>query len=393
MRRALFVVAILLSGLVLMLWAATADLRSPLFPDQHRAWAGSDFRVVMGGAAQDESRLRIGAVGEDRTALQSVVLNGIEAAEYPILRYRFEQFPHTLELSLVFRRADAEDVTVVSLPWPGDSDAYFDLGTVPEWQGRITEIAFAEYPTPQVVPPMQGFRPFTLVDAALSSRSWSGDLSALMTDWLGYWPWSQRSVHALGRDTDTPRAQSLVLCVVLFITISLIWAFLLLGLRGPRLLRVAVIATVLGWLLLDLQWHSGLRWRYEATRNLYAGFDWPQRELHSADSDIVETAISLKSALRDVPENTRILVHAGSSFALLRLVYHMLPLNVGVFAQAMSASAGAPLPDGTLIVVYDAEGWTYDSGKHVLDGGGLELPGDAILRRGKLLVMRYRGNP
>lgn len=387
MKRGLFVIALLLSGFLILLWAADVDWKSPMSSDHSRHWNGSDFRVVMGGAVEDEQRLLIGAVGDNRTALQSVTLNGIEAADYPILRYRFDQFPHTLELSLVFRRADAEDVTVVSLPWPGTSEATFNLGTVPEWQGRITEIAFAEYPTPQVVPPMQGFKPFALVDVALHERSWGGELSALMTDWLGYWPWSQRSVHALGRDTDTPRAQSLVLCIVLFILVVVFWAAVLLGLRGVRLVQSVAICVALGWLVLDLQWHSGLRWRYAATKNLYAEFDWPQRELHSADSDIIAAATSIKSLLRDVPENSRILIHSESSFALLRLVYHLLPLNVAVFAQATATHT--PLPNGTLIIVYEAEGWGYDPARRVLEGGGVVIPGDLLLRNGNLLVMRY----
>ncbi|MFZ1622475.1 hypothetical protein, partial [Dokdonella sp.] len=172
MRRLLFALFVLLGLGGILGWAAGIQPSSPFVASQMRNWDGSDFRVVMGGAAQDETRLRIGAVGENRTALQSVVLNGIDADENPILRYRFEQFPHTLELSLVFRRAGDDDVTVVSLPWPGNGSAWFDLGTVPEWRGQITELAFAEYPTPQIVPPMQGFRPFTLVDASLASRSW-----------------------------------------------------------------------------------------------------------------------------------------------------------------------------------------------------------------------------
>ncbi len=393
MRKLLFVVALLLSTGAVLIWASGIHWTSPLFSSEPRHWDGSDFRVVMGGAAQDETRLRIGAVGENRTALQSVVLNGIEAVESPILRYRFEQFPHTLELSLVFRRVGDDDVTVVSLPWPGDGDAWFDLGTVPQWQGRITELAFAEYPTPQIVPPMQGFRPFTLVNASLASRSWYGDLSALATDWLGQWPWSQRSVHALGRDTDTPRAQSLLLCLMLVIAAAVLWAIMILRLRGRALLRLSIIAVVLGWLLLDLQWQSGLNWRHAATQSLYAEFDWPERELHSADEDIVETARELKTTLRELPENSRILVHAGSSFAVLRLVYHLLPMNVGVLSQAMEKVPGQPLPKGSVIIVYDVPGWTYDPDKHLLQGGGLEFPGKILMRHDRLLVLSVTESP
>ncbi len=393
MRKAIFAIAVLLSVAAIFAWAAGLQWSSPFFASQPRHWDGSDFRVVIGGAAQDETRLRIGAVGENRTALQSVSLNGIEASENSILRYHFEQFPHTLELSLVFRRVGDEDVSVVSLPWPGDGDASFDLGSVPEWQGRITELAFAEYPTPQIVPPMQGFRPFTLVNASLSPRSWRGDLSALATDWLGQWPWSQRSVHALGRDTDTPRAQSLQLCLMLVIASLILWAIVILRLRGASLLRFSVFAFVIGWLLLDLQWQAGLRWRLAATQSLYAEFDWPERELHAADHDIVEIARELKSVLREEPENSRILVHAESSFSVLRLVYHLLPLNVGVLAQALVKAPGQALPIGSIVIVYDTPGWSYDPKLHLLEGGGLKFNCEILLSGNRLLVMRVRRQP
>ncbi len=388
MRNSFFALAVLLSVAGILAWAAGLQWSAPFFSSQPRHWDGSDFRVVIGGAAQDETRLRIGAVGENRTALQSVVLNGIEAAENPILRYRFEQFPHTLELSLVFRRAGDEDVTVVALPWPGDHDAWFDLDAVPEWQGRITELAFAEYPTPQIVPPMQGFRPFTLVDVSLSPRSWRGDLSALATDWLGQWPWSQRSVHALGRDTDTPRAESLQLCLMLVIASVLIWSILILRTRRAALVRLSVVLVVIGWLLLDLQWQSGLRWRYAATQSLYAEFEWPERELHAADRDVVDAARDLKANLRELPENSRILVHAESSFTVLRLLYHLLPMNVGVLAHAVTKTPGQPLPDGSIVIVYDTPGWSYDPERHRLSGGGLQLSGELLMRRSRLLVLR-----
>ncbi|MGB0132769.1 hypothetical protein [Dokdonella sp.] len=388
MKRLLFAIVLLASFGLLLLWAAGAELHSPMFADQQRNWTGSEFRVVMGGAAQDEDRLRIGAVGDDRTALQSIALNGVDAMENPILRYNFAQFPHTLELSLVFRRVGDEDVTVVSLPWPRDGNSWFDLGTVPEWNGRITELAFAEYPTPQVVPPMQGFKPFTLVGASLSSRSWQGDLSALLTDWTGQWPWSQRSVHALGRDTDTPRAQSLVLCLLLAVGLVLIWSFAILKVRGAGLLRLGVLALFVGWLLLDLQWHSGLRWRHSATEVLYSEFSWPDRELHSADRDIVETAHELKLALRDLPGNTRVLVHSASSFTVLRLIYHLLPMNVGVLAQAKATAPDEPLSDGSVVVFYDIAGWRYDPQKRMMEGDGLRLPGEIIHRRDRLIVLK-----
>lgn len=393
MRWAAFGLAAVISLTVLLGWAAGVDVSSPLWSQTVRTWNGTEFRVVMGGAAEDGTRLRVGTVGENRTALQSVALNGIDAAENPILRYRFEQFPHTLELSLVFRRAGDEDVSVVSLPWPGEGEAAFDLASVPEWKGRITELAFAEYPTPQVVAPTQGFEPFTLVGGSLSSRSWSGDFAALATDWLGHWAWSQRSVHALGRDTDTPRAQSLVLCLALAVGIVVFWAWVFLRPGRVALVRLTLGLGIGAWFLLDAHWLAGLEWREAGTRKLYAQFDWPDRELHAVDADIAQVALDLKAQFRDLPESTHILVHSGSSFSTLRLIYHLLPLNVGVLVQARSTNGSKPLPPGTLIVVYAADGWIYNAAVSRLEGGGLRFRGDVVMQRDKLLVLRTRGQP
>ena len=73
----------------------------------------------------------------------------------------------------------------------------------------------------------------------VSSTEWHALVFyAERADWLGQWPWSQRSVHALGRDTNTPRAQSLVLCLALAIGLVLLWAIVFLRARGAALLRI-----------------------------------------------------------------------------------------------------------------------------------------------------------
>lgn len=391
MRRVLFVIAVLTTLFVLLAWAADARWSNPLTPAERLAYEGDDFRSVMGTAAQDDQTLRIETLGEGSTALQSIVLNGIDAEQFRLLRYRFNGLPHTLELSLVFRRADSpDDVHAVLLPWARDGDNWFDLRHVEEWSGRITELGFAEYPTPQIVPSSQTFEPFSLVEAELLSPSWRGDFAALGSDWLGYWPWSQRSVHALGRDTDLPRAESMSLIVALALAAMVFWAALLLRLRGLPLLQFCAVVIAAGWLLLDAHWHAGLRWRHIGTQAQYAAFAWPERETKLGDNDLHAVARDLKALLRDEPDETRILVHASTSFAQLRLVYHLLPLNVAVLAQVIAAT-DVPIPAGSLIVVYDTEAWTFDSTRRALMADGMRMSAEPVLQQGKLLVVRTRG--
>ena len=361
MRRIALVLAVLASWSILLLWAARVDLSSPFFAAEQRAFPGDDFAPVFGTGTADADRLRVTAASADFTSLQSLRPADLDAASFPTLRYRFADFPRTLELSLVFRTTESAEDVAISLPWPGRGTNTFDLSQIPQWQGHVVEIGFAEFPVAQLVPPDKGFRPFELVDAGLWSRSWRGDLAALSTDWLGAWSWTQRSVHALGRDTDTPRARSLVLSVAIALGIAIAWAALLLGPRSPTFATVSLGVAVAAWLSLDLVWQAGLRGRLETTRAVYAPLDWPERECTVADTEVVDAAAKLKAMLRDEPPNSRILVYADADngYELLRFVWHALPLNIAVYAYA--SFVGMALPERTLIVFYRSDAWRTDA--------------------------------
>ena len=359
MRRALFVLALAASWLLLLLWAGGVDWRTPVLPQVQRVYSGGEFRPVFGSGSLRDGRLHVDAAAEDFSGLQSVALPNLDTRQFTTLRYRFADFPRTLELSLVFRTAEApDDVQTISLPWPGEGESSFDLSHVDKWHGTIIELGFAQFATGQVVPPELGFKPFDLVRAQLWSPSWRGDLAALMTDWLGAWPWSQRSVHALGREGDTPRAQSAVLVAALAAAIAMMWAAALLGLRGRRLLTAAIVCAALAWMALDLRWQAGLVQRLLATRTLYAGLDWPQRARVVGDSDILQAAEEVRQILHDEPANSRILVDAGSGYEWLRLIWHLLPLNVA--AYPLARVLGQSLPENCLLVFYDNDSWHTD---------------------------------
>ncbi|MFI4969689.1 MAG: hypothetical protein ACHP7D_05745 [Lysobacterales bacterium] len=393
MRRALFAVALAASWCLLLLWAADIDWRMPFAPATQRDFAGSAFHAVFGSATAQASRLHVSAPAQDFSALQSTALADVRAADFPVLRYRFENFPRTLELSLLFRTAAVpDDVQTISLPWPGSGVATFDLSQVDAWKGTIVELGFAQFATAQNVPPELGFRPFDLVEAQLWSPSWRGDLAALVTDWFGAWPWSQRSVHALGREGEAPRAHSAVLFAGLAAAIAIGWSALLLGLRGRRLLGTVVLCAALAWLALDLRWHAGLVHRLLATRTLYAHLDWPGRAQIVGDSEIEHAAMQLKALLRDEPAQTRILVQAGSRYQALRMIWHLLPLDVAEYAFAQPF--GAALPEDCLLVFYDSDAWRSNPPlrKLLVHSRRLRVPVPPAggVDKGRMVVFRYR---
>ncbi len=378
---------------LLALWAADARWSDPIAPRLQRQIDGSAFHEVFGSAVARDERLAVQAPSEDYSTLQSVSV-GIEAADFAILRYRFVDFPRTLELSLVFRTAAApDDVQTISLPWPGSGDAAFDLSQVAAWHGTIVEIGFAEFATAQLVPPARGFAPFELDHAVLWSPSWRGDLAALATDWFGAWPWSQRSVHALGREGDAPHARSVIVFAAIAVALAIGWLTLISGLRSRRA-TIMVLACVTGaWTLLDLRWQVGLFERLAATRNLYAGLSWDQRKDIVGDDGTLRVANELKALLRDEPGSARILVQSSSGYSVLRLIWHLLPLNT---AALWSADPGAPIPEGCLIVFYDSDAWRRDPAmRRLLARSERIWPNDVVMRSGferddEAIVFRYR---
>lgn len=394
MRRAVFGFAVLACWSILVLWAAQVDWSTPFSPHDRRDFPGDDFNPVFGTASRMHGRLHVESTGADDTALESLMPANLDAEDFPTLRYRFGDFPRTLELSLVFRTAEnPEDTPTISLPWPGDSTGTFDLSRIPAWRGRIIEIGFAQFPTALVVPPDRGFKPFELAHAALWSPSWRGDLAALATDWFSDWPWTQRSVHALGRDTTTPRAVSIVLCAAIAAAIAIFWRALLFGWRDRRWPVWLFGCAAAAWILLDVCWQAGLWGRVKTTRAVYAGLSWEQRERTVADTDIADAANELAAMLRGEPPESRILVYAGSAYELLRFIWHALPLNVGDYPHA-EAEVGRALPEGCFLVFFDSDAWrTNPALRRLLVHSERVPPPGSIQRNGfendRLVVFRF----
>jgi len=394
MKRAGFGLLVAASWILILLWAAGIDWSAPLAPAEQRDFAGREFKAVFGIGRPGSQHLRVESAGEDHTALQSLAPVDIDAERFTTLRYRFADFPRTLENSLVFRTEDdPDDVHTFSLPWPGAGVGAFDLRQVEEWRGRIIELGFAQFPTGQVVPPDQGFHPFGIEEAALWSPSWRGDLAALRTDWFGAWPWSQRSVHALGRESEAPRAHSIVLALALAAGAVALWAAIFFGWRERKVWAFAVGAAAFAWFALDLRWQAGLWGRLQTTRAVYAGLSWTERENTVADTDIAQAAEKVRTMLRDEPRHTRIIVQAGSGYEVLRLIWHLLPRNVGPASHA--ARFGMALPEGSLIVFYDTDEWRTRSywrsllahSEHLASSGSIH--GDGFEDE-RVVVFRFR---
>jgi len=401
-RTSVYAFALCVCTLLLLFLAADASWHMPLQPAHCITLHGANFRVVSGAGAQDEDALNIGSVGDDDNAVQTIALDHVGADDYPVLRYGFKKFPRTLELSLIFRRADTpEDVHAIALPRPENGTKSYDLRTIPAWRGDILEVGFAEFPTAQLVAKGQGFHPFNLMQAELWSPSARGAVAALSTDWFTHWSWSMRSVHALGRDIDTPRKFSLVLALAAWSAIAFLLGMLILRWRGRHIGMAAFVCIAAAWLLLDMNWQSGLFWKNGLTRDMYAGKSWDERSRMIADAPLLDVAAQVREATHAQPANTHVLVADDSPYELLRLVYHLLPANAeplswvaGLLGQTpVDGGPSSHLADGNVVVYYHVQQVVFDANHAQLRIGEISYPAIPLLETRSLSVYRIGAAP
>lgn len=390
-RRALAVIAVIAVWLLVLGTAARIPWSAPLFSRDQLTLKGQDFRPVMGAGVEDGSALGVGAIASDGNAMQSIPLERIRASDFPLLTFRFEDFPRTLELLLVFRRADTpDDVQTVALPWPGDGVVTVDLhAATPAWRGEITELGFAEYATPQLVPPSIAFRPFRLVQARLDSSAWNALPRLLRHAWFGYQPWSLASINVVGVSTD-PNA-SLPVTLVIGALLSLVVCALLLRWSRAQWLRAALVAGALAWIALDLRWLGDLSSKHQLTESIYAGKSWQERARLQPDEDIAGFAQLARQQLADVRQGQRVLVASDSTYMMLRLIYFLLPLNAVPLDAAIATAPAHDWPDDTVIVLCASKHWHYDEAASVLRSEARSVAVTPMFAGGSLAVYRVRG--
>jgi hypothetical protein len=353
MPRALVVAIAAFWFLLIAVFAELSPFQSP-WPLQSYRLDGAEFAALTGGQI-DGSSLSVETRDENHGALLVRSVDIADAADWPVLRYRFDLLAPTLEVAFLYRRADS----------PGD----------------VRTIGFAIYPVSQSVPAAQAFRPFRLLSAEFWSPSWAGRLGATATEWSGKRAWSLMSISALGPDSGSVRARSPVLMLTLGLVLTglLLWQFApTLATRGFRIVGTGV---VFAWLLLDLRWSLSLADRHAATRQVYADAAWTERQRRIADDDLLAAAQQVRQALQDDgadPDRVRLLVDAESDFTRARLIYHLAPARTGpVNLTGWRQPASG---ERAYFVVFDSEKPIYDSVRRELD-----VPGDYTVRARPLI--------
>lgn len=389
-RRLVLILLLIVIWAALCAWAAGVPWQAPWTTHERLALSGRDFYPEAGVAFNEPEGLAVRAFDANGAATQIARLPRVWAEKYPMLRYRISDFPDTLELALAFRRSDApSEVQTISLPTSGSGEVAVDLSRFKQWRGEIRELGFTEYAAAQLVPPSvaASFRPFRIEWVQLQPPTWDIVPARLRGDWFGYRSWSFQSVNTIGPRPGMLDGSWMLPIVALGLALSGLTAWLLLRWSCSRAVTFACGVAVSAWLVLDLRWLGDFYAKHATTETIYGGKSWPQRAALQVDEDTQKAADDLGELVR-LQGARRVLVHSDSSFAMLRLIYFLLPLDAAPLEQV--TGAGSEIPRGALLV-FQGGAWKFDEAAGRLENGERTIPAEAIYKNGDLRVFRYLG--
>ena len=336
MMRLLFAIAVaLLAGLV-----ALPGMFWPLFPEQSLTIDVAAMNAPYGRlVAVEEGAFQVSNEHGD-SALQTATGLDVVADDLTMLRYRMQDYPGTLELVFLWRRADdLQTLHSATIPAPRGGDQAFALTQLPDWRGRVVEVGFGQIPVALQTPAGTPFPPFVIEGVRLESPSLVNALRAQFDNLFAWRPWAQRSINSLGRElSETPR-QSAAIPVVASLAAFTVMCLILF--RGRALPPIA-IAVALAWLLLDFSWQRQLHAQNRLTESAVKAAPF-------ADVEIAGLADRFREWYRLRGRAPKVLVLAPSTYTTYRLIWHLLPLDVAIWNVALGrVDRIAP---GTLILL------------------------------------------
>jgi hypothetical protein len=333
---------------VLLAWAvALPGPVWPVLPAHVETIRPVELQARRGTAlAMDGGTLKVWSA-DAGSALQVRDALGLDAQTLDVLRYGATGFPSTLELVLVWRRADAPGtVHSVTLPAPGNGTRAFELSQSPEWRGTIVEIGLAQFPVPLLADAASAFRPFEIDTLRLESASLASGARAFVDQLSAWRPWTQRSINSLGRELGHGEGMTLVTLVVPLLAFA-VWLYACRPAFARRRAAAHVLAgaCALTWLVADGAWHLQLLRHNDLARATAATGG-------VADAPLAASAASVREWLSRHRRDAKVAVLASSSFLRTRLAYHLRPADVSPEHGSLFLTGDAP--GRAILLVHDS---------------------------------------
>lgn len=280
--------------------------------------------IVAGTGQSNDSEYVVETTRDDGSAIVVLPVGAINADAFSFFEYVIDGQTSNLEVSFVWSPVGQPNVLhELVLPAGTGSTQVVRLLGDERWRGRVSNLAIAFFPVPQLSPPLPSIDPIRLRSARFLGPGLAQSVRARLTAWTAQHPWTFRSINYLGGLSADASEGSAMPYLALLALCSLFWAWLLLR---DRLLVVVASTFLLLWFVPDYFWQQGLLRQQGATEQLFGDKVWPAHLDSVADTHLVALAEQIKRQDPAVLEH-KVLVSGPSHYIQKRLIWHLSPVN------------------------------------------------------------------
>lgn len=345
---------------------------------------GAKLQLVSGQGEPTPAGLEIRQTGPQGWAAARGTARMAPAVLYREFAWRIDGLQPGNEVRLVWATvADPKTSRERVLPPVGSDEGVLDLGTEPDWQGRIAGIGLA----------VRGPLAQPLVVRRLELRPVVPTLDALLRwmveDWTTFEDWSQRSINYVSGAPLNALFPPVVMVALWIGFGAALHALFSPPRRAPGALLPYAALFLLGWLTLDVRWQWDLGQRLMQTARDFAGKSEEERRLAALDGEFYRFLREVRQRLPERPARLFIVSADPAGFWAGRARYHLLPHN-GYAGFARLPPPDQARPGDYILILSPLADARYDPERRLLAGGDTRLPVEMLHRADLGALFRIR---
>lgn len=287
-------------------------------------------QMIFGQSSIVDNNIKV-QLDEIGVALALFSIADFDTSDYSQLELTVNNLPKNYQVKLVL--VSKENPAPIELPLLQPDGAMqsnlliFDNN----WSGEIKQLGLRIMPQDELGLSIPLQHSIIVSSAVLNNNGYFQNYFTLLDYWLEYEPWTYLSIsHLKTNNILTIYAQPVVFVML--------WIFVCLMLHVIFFKkRINFVSLLLSWFLLDILFIHNLNGNHNWVQDVYSSETKivPDDNLYNL-SQSIQKSFGIREDLLKM-KNQKIFVLTTDKYRGLRLVYHLLPLNVGFL--------GAQLPD------------------------------------------------
>jgi hypothetical protein len=312
-----------------------------------RVWDGAGLTPVGKVAQYEQGGLVLPRLDPREQVSVELPIGTLSTGHYATLELRASG-QGRIRFELAWSDATAPgNIRSIWLPPTAEGTQTIDLGNESVWRGTIGDLFLL----------MRGPVTETMILHTVRLQpvepSAGRLLQQMWREWTSFEGWRTHSINFIAGGSRAPLISPVPASAAWVALSMVLYALWVLFRRQPFRLAPLAVIFLAGWLALDIRWQADLLRQLQMTHSQFAGKDYHEKRLASADSDLYRFAEQAKRHLP--PDPARLFLIPPSNrqehhYLRARLHYLLLPHNVGSVWDSPPAPENTRAGDHLLIL-------------------------------------------